>query len=128
MPSACTEGGAGSARSPFGLLITRPVFASCAALRGRKRKVTSLPASSSRPPKYPPSAPAPTTRIRMNHSSSMMDGRFCPDARRTAGGRRSVADLGALEAGRPLFEKGGTALVRVLAVEDQADHGPLVLQ
>src|ERR1700738_4226351 len=63
--SACTVGGFFSVTSPFGLLITRPALASSAARFGRTRKVTSLPASSILPPKYPPMAPAPTTRMRM---------------------------------------------------------------
>jgi len=52
-------GGAGKFMSPSLLRITRPVWASSVARRGRTRKVTSRPASSSLPPKYPPIAPAP---------------------------------------------------------------------
>ena len=63
--SACTVGGFFSVTSPFGLLITRPAVASSAARRGRTRKVTSRPACSILPPKYPPIAPAPTTRMRI---------------------------------------------------------------
>src|ERR1700691_990091 len=63
--SACTVGGTVSVTSPLGLLMTRPADASSAARRGRTRNVTSRPACSILPPKYPPIAPAPTTRIRM---------------------------------------------------------------
>src|SRR6202011_206870 len=63
--SACSAGGFFSVTSPFGLLMTRPAPASSAARRGRTRKVTSWPACSIRPPKYPPMAPAPTTRTRI---------------------------------------------------------------
>src|SRR5271163_1622579 len=51
--------------SPCGLTICRPLSRSCAARRGRTRKVTSRPAWARRPPKYPPVAPAPTTKRRM---------------------------------------------------------------
>src|SRR6266403_1545630 len=61
--SACTVGGFFSVTSPLGLLMTRPASASSLARLGRTRKVTSRPASSSLPPKYPPIAPAPTTRM-----------------------------------------------------------------
>src|SRR6266851_2011441 len=63
--SACNAGGSFSVTSPFGLLITRPASASSTARLGRTRKVTSRPACSILPPKYPPIAPAPTTRIRI---------------------------------------------------------------
>src|ERR1700720_4320891 len=63
--SASTVGGFFNVTSPLGLLITRPASASSAARRGRTRKVTSRPAASILPPKYPPMAPAPTTRIRI---------------------------------------------------------------
>src|SRR5271168_1745984 len=63
--SACTFGGAVSVTSPLGLLMTSPADASSAARRGRTRNVTSRPACSILPPKYPPIAPAPTTRMRM---------------------------------------------------------------
>ncbi len=49
--SASTHAGAGSVAFPNRLWIVSPVRASCAARRGRTRKVTSAPASSSRPPK-----------------------------------------------------------------------------
>src|SRR5215470_4235355 len=65
MASACTVGGFFKVTSPFGLLITRPAEASSPARRGRTRNVTSRPASSMRPPKYPPIAPAPTTSVRI---------------------------------------------------------------
>src|SRR6476620_9879183 len=65
MVSAWTTGGSFSVTSPFGLLITRPAVASSEARRGRTRKVMSRPACSILPPKYPPMAPAPTTRIRI---------------------------------------------------------------
>src|SRR5882672_11186170 len=45
--------------------MTRPASASSAARRGRTRNVTSRPACSILPPKYPPMAPAPTTRMRI---------------------------------------------------------------
>src|SRR6478735_7817128 len=48
--------------------MASPVAASFSARAGRTRKVTSRPASRSRPPKYPPVAPAPTTRKRMGTS------------------------------------------------------------
>src|SRR5580704_11952830 len=63
--SACTVGGFFKMTSPFGLLITRPAEASSAARRGRTRNVMSRPACSILPPKYPPMAPAPTTRTRI---------------------------------------------------------------
>src|ERR1019366_3211207 len=63
--SASTVGGCGIAASPRRLRISRPEAASSAARRGRTRKVTSCWAWSRRPPKYPPMAPAPTTRMRM---------------------------------------------------------------
>src|SRR6266481_5419659 len=63
--SACTVGGFFSVASPIGLLMTRPASASSAARRGRTRNVTSRPACSILPPKYPPMAPAPTTRMRI---------------------------------------------------------------
>jgi hypothetical protein len=63
--SACTVGGFFSVTSPAGLLMTRPALASSDARLGRTRNVTSRPACSSLPPKYPPIAPAPTTRTRM---------------------------------------------------------------
>src|ERR1700691_3749306 len=78
-------GGVASAASPRRLLMTRPVSASWAARFDRTRKVTSRPASSSRPPKYPPMAPAPITRIFMaispgagsyhNGGANVLDGR-----------------------------------------------------
>jgi hypothetical protein len=55
----------GRVTSPAGLVIVSPVAASRSARAGLTRNVTSWPASSSRPPKYPPVAPAPTTRKRM---------------------------------------------------------------
>src|SRR5690242_7471414 len=57
--------------SPNGLSTTRPFRASCSARRGRTRKVTSAPASASRPPKYPPTPPAPRTRILMQPPSGV---------------------------------------------------------
>src|SRR3954469_8260659 len=63
--SAWTTGGFFSVTSPFGLLMTSPAEASSEARRGRTRKVTSRPACSSLPPKYPPMAPAPTTKTRI---------------------------------------------------------------
>src|SRR6266700_885074 len=48
--------------------MTRPAEASSWARRGRTRKVMSRPACSIRPPKYPPMAPAPTTRTRIVYS------------------------------------------------------------
>ena len=66
---ARTVGGGGRVTSPAGLVMASPVAASRSARAGRTRNVTSRPASSSRPPKYPPVAPAPTTRKRMNGSS-----------------------------------------------------------
>ena len=54
--------------SPCGLRICSPFSRNCAARFGRTRNVTSRPASASRPPKYPPVAPTPTTRIRMDAS------------------------------------------------------------
>src|ERR1700689_1131858 len=78
-------GGLARFASPRRLLITRPVSASWAARFGRTRKVTSRPASSNRPPKYPPMAPAPITRIFMaislgagsyhNGGANVLDGR-----------------------------------------------------
>src|SRR3954447_431628 len=65
MVSAWTTGGFFSVTSPFGLLMTSPAEASSEARRGRTRKVTSRPACSSLPPKYPPMAPAPTTKTRI---------------------------------------------------------------
>src|SRR6201999_1946335 len=65
MVSACTVGGLFKVTSPFGLLITRPAEASSPARFGRTRNVTSRPGSSMGPPKYPPMAPAPTTRMRI---------------------------------------------------------------
>src|SRR6185312_13049157 len=62
---ARTVGGDRSATLPDGLAIVSPASASRSARAGRTRNVTSRPASSSRPPKYPPVAPAPTTRKRM---------------------------------------------------------------
>src|SRR5262249_36239349 len=59
---ARTVGGEGREASPAGLVRTSPFAASRAARPGRTRNVTSRPASSSRPPKYPPIAPAPTIR------------------------------------------------------------------
>src|SRR5579863_3712360 len=51
--------------SPKRLRMRRPSRASNSARRARTRKVTSRPASRSLPPKYPPTAPAPTTRVRI---------------------------------------------------------------
>src|SRR5215467_10893954 len=62
---ASTVGGDCRVTLPAGLAIVSPVAASRSARAGRTRNVTSRPASSSRPPKYPPVAPAPTTRKRM---------------------------------------------------------------
>src|SRR5271169_697357 len=69
--SAVTVGGADKSISPSLLRITRPVRASSAARRERTRKLTSRPASSSLPPKYPPIAPAPTTRTRISLSNEL---------------------------------------------------------
>ena len=60
-----------SVASPTALLITRPFSASCRARRSRTRNVTSAPDSTSRPPKYPPTPPAPMTRTFTMHSASL---------------------------------------------------------
>ena len=52
-------------RSPCGLRTLRPTRRSLSARSGRTRKVTSRPAWASRAPKYPPVAPALTTKMRM---------------------------------------------------------------
>jgi hypothetical protein len=64
---ASTVGGERRVTSPKRLSIVKPVSASRAAQSGRTRNVTSRPASSRRPPKYPPVAPAPTTSMRTGH-------------------------------------------------------------
>src|ERR1700693_896078 len=56
--------------SPLELLTTRPCSARRFCRCGRTRKLTSAPASARRPPKYPPIAPAPSTRIRIAASAS----------------------------------------------------------
>src|SRR5580704_3892883 len=71
--SAVTVGGAEKSISPSRLRITRPVRASSAARRERTRKLTSRLASSSLPPKYPPIAPAPTTRTRISLSDGLVE-------------------------------------------------------
>src|SRR5262249_3929784 len=64
--SARTVAGDRRVMLPAGLVIVSPVAANRSARAGLTRNVTSRPASSSRPPKYPPVAPAPTTRKRMD--------------------------------------------------------------
>jgi hypothetical protein len=49
---------------PSTAAIRSPSAASCARRPTRTRNVTSVPASARRAPKYPPTAPAPTTRTR----------------------------------------------------------------
>src|SRR5712671_2545257 len=48
----------------MGLSMTSPRSLSAAARAGRTRNVTSALAAARRPPKYPPTAPAPRTRKR----------------------------------------------------------------
>jgi hypothetical protein len=69
--SAVTVGGADKSISPSRRRIARPVRASAAARHERTRKLTSRLASSSLPPKYPPIAPAPTTRTRISLSDGL---------------------------------------------------------
>ncbi len=57
------DGGAGDVA--IGAAHADPPSRSRAAVAGRQRKATSCPASAARPPKIRPSAPAPTTRIRI---------------------------------------------------------------
>src|ERR1700722_3907972 len=59
------------AKSPLGLFTCSALARSCAARRSRTRKVTSRPAAARHAPKYPPTAPAPTTRIRMELVSTI---------------------------------------------------------
>src|SRR5581483_9628916 len=57
-----------SLASPTGLRMTKPALRSSSWRRSRTRNVTSAPASTSRPPKYPPIPPAPRIRMRMRPS------------------------------------------------------------
>ena len=52
----------GRRRFPIGLSMTSPCSLSAAARAGRTRNVASAFASARRPPKYPPTAPAPSTK------------------------------------------------------------------
>ena len=52
-------------KSPSVLRTSRPLSRIASRCAPRAMNVTSSPASASRPPKYPPTAPAPTTAIRM---------------------------------------------------------------
>ena len=64
MPPARTVA-TGTVKLPCGLMIWRPSRESCSARRDRTRNVTSRPARVRHPPKYPPIAPAPITRMRI---------------------------------------------------------------
>src|SRR5258708_24770718 len=81
--SAVTTCGANVA-SPCGLTICKPPSRSFAARPGLTRNVTSCPARASRPPKYPPVEPAPTTSKRILLS-------VYAEVCRSAGVRRSVS-------------------------------------
>jgi hypothetical protein len=65
---------AGSEKSPCGLMTRSPSRANWAARAARTMNVTSGPALMRQAPKYPPSAPAPITKIRMRTSSSFVHG------------------------------------------------------
>ena len=63
--SSCVIAVTGVLKLPSGLSILRPSRTSCSRRFGLTRKVTSTPALASRPPKYPPVAPAPRIKIRI---------------------------------------------------------------
>src|SRR5580704_13458138 len=73
----------------MGLSITSPRSLSAAARAGRTRNVTSALAAARRPPKYPPTAPAPSTRKRG-------PAKFMPLPRPAADQRQAAQHVGGL--------------------------------
>ncbi len=68
----------GNVRSPLVLSIFSPRSRSAARLAPRAKKTTSCPAAASRPPKYPPTAPAAITPMRMSAPRSYRPARAAP--------------------------------------------------